>query len=220
MTIAELASEATIRKRVFASNAIGEHEIDRMAREISVLRVASYEGRLQQLADSMGLDAEPSLRDTQALKRITTASRDSAISILNTHNDDLRAFLAAQPRGATQAELSTAVKTWKRDRAVWKSAQIVRTEGMAGRDDADRDVITKNSFRVQKRLTPGRGCTAFCTEQIARGWQDEADWNITLPIHPNCVHGWEYKQSFKSLAGARDRVWVGDWVEREERQVA
>lgn len=210
------ASAATIRRRVFRRFAQDAADIDRLAREVAVLKAAAYEGRLQQLADAAGLGREVALSDPEVLRRLVRDSRDAAAGIVRTHNQDLRRFLAAQPRGTSQRELAARTRAHLEARAVRKAADIARTEGMAARNEAAIDVLRKNGIKTRVRAEPRRAAEPNCAAIVQAGWY-EIDRVPSLPAHPRCIHSWAYADSFVAAARARDLLWLGDWepVERK-----
>lgn len=209
-----LASAATIHRRVFERYALGEADVERIGREVAVLRTAAYEGRLQQLADAFGVPAERAIGigEPDVLRGITRNSRDSAMGIVRTHNNDLRRFLSAQPRALSQRDLVARVHEWEGERATWKARQIATTEGMDARGLADRDVLSRNNFAARVRATPARAAEARCQDLIGRGWINAAD-APALPLHVGCVHGYEYDRRLATEAARRRSLWLGDWME-------
>lgn len=213
MSVLRLASDSTTRKRVFTRFAYDRSDVDTIAHEVAVLRTASYEGRLQQIRDAAGIPGEASLTDTKVLQRITRESRDVAQGILQSHNDDLRAYLATLPKGQSQKELAAAVKQWQSDRAQWKAKQIAATEGMTARVQADRDVGERNNLAVRVRVTPRESSEPKCADLVARGWMRREDATFDLPLHPACRHSFEYDTRLSAALKGRKTVWIGDTVE-------
>lgn len=212
-TLVSLAGAPSTRARSFKQFAMGPGDIEPLTKEVLTLRVAAYEGRLQQLMDSMGIPGEASLSDSAVLKRLQREARDTALSILNTHNDDLRSLINRQPKKLTQREISNLARAWEAERAGWKGKQIALTEGMRGRNQADQDVMKRNGLSPQKRVTPRESGEAKCADLVAQGWKRETDWHVSLPLHPSCIHGWEYRQPLSELVKGKERLWLGDWVD-------
>lgn len=206
-----LASGATIRRRIFGRFALGQDSIDALTQEIAELRVAAYEGRLTQIADAMGLDVEPSLTDSDVLNTLHQDARGSALSVIHTHNDDLRAFLAQQPKGLSQADLAARVRQWEADRQAWKSQQIVVTEGYGAANAADGDVLSRNRLQIERRLTPSQAEEELCARLVQRGWMKPSEIDFDLPVHPHCQHRWSYRQPLDTAVAGKSRVWLGDW---------
>lgn len=213
--VAYLASEATVRRRVFARFALGPEDIDRLAREVAILRVASYEGRLQQLADAAGHKGEVQLADPAVLRRIARESRDVAAGMVSNHNDDLRAWLTRQERGQSQRALGGAARQWAQNRAIQHGKTAAYNEGMWGRNQAVRDVLDRNAVRVRVRAEPRSAAEPVCAGIVAGGWYEHRA-APALPAHPRCRHSWATDTRLVNVLGGRDRVWLGDWLEKGE----
>lgn len=205
------ASEATIRRRVFGRFALGPGDVDRLAHEIATLRVASYEGRLQQFARSARVSGEVQLADPAVLRRIARESRDVAMGMISTHNDELRAWLASQPRGQSQRDLGAAARTYMQRRTAVHSREAAYNEGMTGRNQAAVDVLRMNEARVRVRAEPRTAGEKLCQEIVSHGWYELGD-APTLPQHPHCKHSWAHSSQFAAVAKSRPRLWLGDWI--------
>lgn len=217
MSLIALASNATTRKRVFQRFALGPDRIDGLAHEIAVLRIAAYEGRLAQLANAMGLNVQPSLYESNVLGKLQQDARDTAFGVIHTHNDDLRAFLAQQPRGLAQSELARRVQSWEGQRQDWKSQQIAVNEGYTAANQADRDVIKRNKIQTRMRVEPNEAKEPNCQELIDRGWMRESDVDFDLPLHIGCQHAFSYQESLADAVSDKDQVWLGDWYSMETK---
>lgn len=204
-------------KRVFGRYALAEADIPKLAREVLSLRVAAYEQRLGELQRTMGVKgAPPRLSDDRILKALNRESRDTALGIIRTHNDDLRAFIKAQPSTLSQRDLASSVRTWEADRAEWKGKQIALNEGMLGRNRADADVMGKNKLTVRQRVSPKESSEAICAGFVSRGWMRPSDVHFSLPAHVGCIHGWEYDKRLEEAVKGKEQVWLGDWTKITE----
>ena len=208
--IATLATPAG-RQRVFSRFALGVEDVSRLTEEIAVLRTAAYEQRLNEIARSVRLGRQVTITDTAVLRQIAMDATDSAASVLHTHNTDLRKFLNTLPPRLSEKKLTEEVRAWSLARGDWKSDEIARTEGLSARNLADKDVIRNNALDPMKRISPRRAGETKCAALAAEGWKRESEWGVSLPLHQNCVHGWEYKESFGRMLAGRDDVWIGDW---------
>lgn len=210
-----LASVATTRKRVYERYAMDTSDIDRIAKDVAAIRTAAYEQRLRQLGKEMSIAAKPELTDKAVLKRIVRESRDSAASIVTTHNRQLAVVVKKQSKDATQRELGASVREWEAKRAPWKSKQIAMNEGMAARNQADADIISKNGWskQLKVRVAPQKAQEPQCQALIGAGWMEWNDVFFTLPLHSGCPHGFEYQQHFGTLASAKresgEEIWLG-----------
>lgn len=220
LRLIRLASASTRRKRIFSRFAMDEKAQSAMQREVATTYVASYEARLRQLARTMGSSARVRLTDPEVLKRVNTETRDAALGILHTYNDELRNVVKNLPAGMSQKEMTAAVSKWQADRAVWKGKQIAKTTASLGRNDADRDVIEKNAIAIEQRVTPSQSAEPKCAALVARGWIKSDQVDFTLPLHPNCVHGWEYRRPLKNAIKGRTQLWIGDKVRVNKRKAA
>lgn len=216
MTHATSAAGEGMLRRVFDLLALGKRALAAMVKFITSVRVLAYEERLAEIAARLGLAGARRLTDTTVLRRIERESRDVAAGIIRTHNDDLRAWLARQPRrredgtAVTQQELVTAAKAWLAARADARTRRITRTEGMAGRNAAALDVLRMNEAKVRVRAEPRSSGEPRCAAIVAHGWYEVAD-APRLPAHPNCVHAWAYDTSLTTALEQRDRIWLGEW---------
>jgi len=205
-----LASEATIRQRVYRQFAWDQSKANKLAYELSTIRLRGYDSRLAEIAREMGMPTA-TLEDAVTMDNIVQDSRGVAFQVLQTYNRDLKAFIAQQPRGASQAQLSASVREWANHRADWKTVQISKTELMEGRNQANGDVLAKNDLQLLQRATPQSAQCPQCKALVARGWMTPAQVDTTPPLHPGCVHSYEQRH-LKDAVAAKSRIWLGTWV--------
>lgn len=206
-------SITTIRRRLLQQLRMKDTQVEALTKEIATLRVAAYEGRLQQVADDLGLDVEPSLTDDRVLRRIARESQAQAKRIAQTYHDALYGKLSDLPKGISQREAGARLRAWRDDRAESKAKTIARVEGMIARGQADQDIISKNQITgIKVRVTPKTAAEARCARLIGRGWINQAT-APDLPLHVGCIHGYEYDSRFTDKMEAKTKVWLGDLVD-------
>lgn len=212
-----LASAATNRKRVFSRFALDRSDITSVGREVAVTYTANYEARLRQLGRQIGTTTRARVTDTDVLKRIASESRDAGAGIVSTHNDDLRRFVNGLDPKLSQRQMSAAVREWLAKRAEWKGKQIATTVAMQARNDADRDVISKNQIEPEARVVPRDSLHPACIALVDRGWMKPGAIDFALPLHPNCRHGFEYRTPLKNALADKPAIWLGDTIKRRQR---
>jgi hypothetical protein len=210
-----LASGATIRKRVFGRFALDSGDIADLGHTILTLRVAAYEGRLNDFAAMFGLPANVTLTDSAILNAQLADARGVAAGVVHTHNQDLRSFLAQQPRTLSQAQLAAAVKDWESARKDWKGQQIALTEAMTARSQATKDVLSKNGITKgqRARVIPQDAQEEKCQELIDMGWvsiEEASGWD--LPVHVGCCLEGTYVKPIGTLQAVSRVPWSGSAV--------
>jgi hypothetical protein len=211
-TVKLVTSAIEKRRRVFRRYALGQDDVEKLAKEIATLRVAAYEGRLQNIIDGIGLNQEAHLYEPAILRRIARESRDVALGVINTANTSLRNFINNQPVGTTQRQMAAMTRQWQADRQQWKARQIAQNEGLIGRHQADADVLKRNGLTPQVKVVPSVSAEKLCADAIARGWMRPSDVGFSLPLHVNCIHSFAYRQSFEDMVKGKDKLWLGEDV--------
>jgi hypothetical protein len=210
MRIVRLAqSSSSKRGRIYAQLAYGDPHVGTLTSTISRLRVASYKQQLSEMAGQAGLSAAKTL-EPAVTRTLARASAQAAAGVVKTHNRDLRAFLSAQPRTLSQADLGKAARAWERQRVSVKSKQIAQNEAARARSQAFRDVLDRNGVKLRVRAVPEEAAEEECLALVDRGWiaSDDAP---DLPLHINCQHEYEDEGLADALSG-KEQVWLGGMV--------
>lgn len=200
------------RSRIYGQLSYGDAHARTLTDTVSRLRVAAYRQRLSELGNSIGRGIEPPpTLDMGLVRGLARDSSRAAAGIVKSHNRDLRAFLAAQDRGLSQADLGKAARAWERQRVSQKSKQIAQNEAARARAQALTDVLRRNRVRLKVRAVPEEAAEEQCVDLVGRGWID-SDGAPELPLHVNCVHEYEDAGLGDALAG-RSRIWLGGMVD-------
>jgi hypothetical protein len=202
------------KARAYRAHKLGSDDVKRIGVELATLREAAYTERLKAIAESAGVTAAARTLDDVAhqLADALPATRTLAADIVATHNSELQHMLDGL---ADDADVAAAVKAWQATRGAFKAKQIAWQQGMAGRYQADQDVIGKNKLDIRARMIPLTAEEEHCADIIGRGWMTQRDIDFTIPVHPNCLHALEYEIPFSEALAGKSRVWLGDWFGAE-----
>lgn len=210
-TLATGAAVATLARRRSGTPWPRASDVDRLASEISVLRYGAYNQQLGDLARVIGVTGDVTLRDKRRARAMVQESREVARGVVRTNARDRAVYARSLPADLSTAERAAALKRWQRERAVWKASEIAVTEGGRARQQAVRDVVRENGFRVRMRAIPEDAQEPICEEIVDRGWMSEVEASAySLPAHPHCKHSWDLdERELRAAAAERESVWLG-----------
>lgn len=188
-----------------------ERDLAGLSDDLTRLGLQQYVQRLSELGQRINL--RPGNIDAAIAEKLARQAGQSAASIVETHNRDLRAFVEKLD---PNVDAAAAVREWEANRADWKSKQVAYNEAMTARNAADGDFRSENDLQVRMRVVPEDAVCAVCQEYVAMGFvsADEAD-GIDIPAHINCQHGWAYAEGLADALDTLQEVWLGSRIAKE-----